>query len=503
MRCLVLLLAAASRAGRLAQRRGFFELHLDLALEEGQVLFVTRDYRIDEDVAALCASVAPGSTSCAGIAAAAAKDVLDRCLYLIHLGTDDGRASCKWAAFDEEMAPEAESGGDDLVSVVDAYETGPGVEKYRHYFEVYERFLARFRNTRAVMLEIGIADGGSSVIWRRWLGPDVELHCADINPRCVAGDDGHPRTTTHHGDQADAGFLGRVLAATSGPLDVVLDDGGHSMDQQISTFEVLYPRLAPGGVYVVEDCHTSYWPSFGGDGYGGATSFVDYAKHKIDALHYFRMPRTGAAIRRLSEADVAFAAATKAISVFESVVVFEKHAAPITAVDLAPAVRGSVFTPGVGQRGDGTHGIGGPLYEPAAVAPDGSIEELKKAPEPAAAAPDGPIEELKKAPGRVLEVVELSPTERLTFREIDPDAPRVPKLDDVLEGKATFKPDVTVLARFSPEKQAEQFAKEKRDKAAKAAAKLAAKQAKAAMILEAAAKHRAAAAAAAVPAVPP
>ena len=54
-----------------------------------------------------------------------------------------------------------------------------------------------------------------------------------------AGDDAHPNTTTHHGDQADASFLRRVLAACGGAVDVVIDDGGHGMDQQLTTFREL------------------------------------------------------------------------------------------------------------------------------------------------------------------------------------------------------------------------------------------------------------------------
>ena len=355
MRRLLASLFALTHA-RLAERRGFFELHMDLQLDEGQVLFVTRDYRIDEDVALLCAAVAPTSASCPSIAKSAASHVLDRCLYLIHLGTDDGKAACKWVVADATET-EASPPEDDLVALVDAYESGPGLEKYRHYFEVYERHLAPFRRRSFRMLEIGVADGGSSVLWRSWLGPGLELHCADINPRCVAGD---PAATTHHGDQADPAFLARILAAASGALDVVVDDGGHGMRQQIGTFEFLYPRLAAGGVYVVEDCHTSYWPSFGGD---GPRSFMEFVKRKMDALHYFHLPVASDARARLSAEDVAFARETKAISVFESVVVFEKREAAISPTDLAPVIRGSVFTPGVGQRADSTAGIGYALYD--------------------------------------------------------------------------------------------------------------------------------------------
>ena len=44
----------------------------------------------------------------------------------------------------------------------------------------------------------------------------------------------------------------------------MIDDGGHTMEQQIVSIETLFPLLADGGVYLVEDTHTSYWDSHGG-----------------------------------------------------------------------------------------------------------------------------------------------------------------------------------------------------------------------------------------------
>ena len=58
--------------------------------------------------------------------------------------------------------------------------------------------------------------------------------------------------------------LRRVLAAAGGPPDVIIDDGSHIGEHVCTTFEALFPSMAAGGVYVIEDLHTSYWPSYGG-----------------------------------------------------------------------------------------------------------------------------------------------------------------------------------------------------------------------------------------------
>ena len=61
------------------------------------------------------------------------------------------------------------------------------------------------------------------------------------------------------GDQACVADLLR-LVGVSGPPHVIIDDGGHFAHQHQISFEVLFPILRDGGVYLVEDTHTCYWP---------------------------------------------------------------------------------------------------------------------------------------------------------------------------------------------------------------------------------------------------
>jgi hypothetical protein len=86
------------------------------------------------------------------------------------------------------------------------------------------------------------------------------------------------------GDQEDRTFLGRV-AEDHGPFDIIIDDGGHTMRQQIVSVETLFPMLNDGGTYLVEDSHTSYWPEYAsGD---GEPTFISWAKARIDDLHAY------------------------------------------------------------------------------------------------------------------------------------------------------------------------------------------------------------------------
>ena len=87
------------------------------------------------------------------------------------------------------------------------------------------------------------------------------------------------------GDQSDKEFL-RDVKEKIGDIDIILDDGGHTMEQQIGTYEHLYSSVNKTGVYMVEDIHTSYVSKFGG-GYKNDKSFIEYAKNFIDHIHAF------------------------------------------------------------------------------------------------------------------------------------------------------------------------------------------------------------------------
>lgn len=153
--------------------------------------------------------------------------------------------------------------------------------KMEHYLEHYDALLGGWQGRDISFLEIGIYKGGSLPMWQGFLGPASRLVFLDIDPECRAL--ALPGTVVEIGDQADPEFLGRVGAA-HGPFDLIVDDGGHKMHQQITSFRHLWPRLADPGLYIVEDVHTSYWPGFGG-GLREPASFVEFAKDLIDRMH--------------------------------------------------------------------------------------------------------------------------------------------------------------------------------------------------------------------------
>ena len=187
-------------------------------------------------------------------------------------------------------------------------------QKWDNYFKVYDRFFSRFRGREHfTFLEIGVSQGGSLDLWRHFFGPHAKIVGVDIDPRCKAYEGGN--TGIRIGSQSDPEFLADVVLEF-GPFDAVLDDGGHTMEQQLVTFASLYPAVVQDGCYMVEDVHSSYDPAFGG-GLGNPGTFIEFAKAKIDELNGFH-------IHSKAKPYTHFTRTTDSISFYDSIVVFEK-----------------------------------------------------------------------------------------------------------------------------------------------------------------------------------
>lgn len=186
------------------------------------------------------------------------------------------------------------------------------IDKWAHYFPVYERHFAKFVNTDVVFIEIGVGLGGSLQLWKRFLGPHARIVGIDIDPTCRRYEE--DQIAIRIGNQADESFLLAVCAEFGLP-DVVLDDGSHHMRDITASFGVLYPRLARNGVYLVEDLHTAYWPEYGG-GVSREGTFIELSKSLIDSLN---ADHTRGVIT-----PNAFTRSTTSMHFYDSIVVFEK-----------------------------------------------------------------------------------------------------------------------------------------------------------------------------------
>jgi hypothetical protein len=187
-----------------------------------------------------------------------------------------------------------------------------GLDKWISYFEVYDRYFGKYRGKPLKMLEIGIFQGGSLKMWKEYFGENASIVGIDINPGCKQYEE--PQIDIRIGSQDDAEFL-RKVSEEFGPFDIVLDDGGHMMDQQIISFENLFPQVKNGGVYLCEDVHTSYWDEYVG-GLNRPGTFIEVTKTLIDHVNGWH----------IKGGRSPYTKSIKAIHCYDSIVVFEKAA---------------------------------------------------------------------------------------------------------------------------------------------------------------------------------
>jgi hypothetical protein len=192
---------------------------------------------------------------------------------------------------------------------------GRRLDKWDHYFEIYHRHFAQFRGRSPVVLEVGVLHGGSIEMWHHYFGPGTHVVGIDIDPRCRSFED--KATTIFIGDQADRKFLAHVRENVP-HIDILIDDGGHKMTEQITTFEELYPHIQPNGIYLCEDMHTSLWPEYGG-GYRREGTFLECGKALVDRLYAWHSRDTAAL------AVDGFTMSTHSLHFYDSVLVLEKR----------------------------------------------------------------------------------------------------------------------------------------------------------------------------------
>ncbi|BDA47651.1 probable demethylmacrocin O-methyltransferase [Coccomyxa sp. Obi] len=196
---------------------------------------------------------------------------------------------------------------------------GPGIHKWFQYFDIYHRYFSKFVGQEVHMLKIGVQSGGSLDLWRNYFGDKLFLYGVDVNPYAKALFDSPPHTRIFIGDQQNRSFWAEFRSQVP-RIDIVLDDGGHTPQQQIVTFEELYNFVSESGIYMVEDVPP------------GPGSFLGYAReHVAELFAHF----AGNVPGRFSATEPGlFTKTTMGISFYDMQVVYEKgrHSRPPLAV---------------------------------------------------------------------------------------------------------------------------------------------------------------------------
>lgn len=204
--------------------------------------------------------------------------------------------------------------GTDKASVHPTYK---GHDYCRHY----ELPFAWIRDQPIKLLEIGVGGAESIKTWLDYF-PNAKVFGVDIvhdtNPwntpskktESVAGpvcendtaawdnSNGPPsRYTFVTGDQSCETFWACFIADYGKDWDIIVDDGGHSSQQIITTFKMLWPHVKPGGFHCIEDLGCSYsnleyfctpgWPNHM-EFIRGILDNINRGENEIDRMYFSR-----------------------------------------------------------------------------------------------------------------------------------------------------------------------------------------------------------------------
>lgn len=213
------------------------------------------------------------------------------------------------------------------------------IHKWHHYFEIYDRHFSKYRNTNPVILEIGVAQGGSLEMWNYYFKGQCTIYGVDIDPRCQKYEKEFSNVKIFIGDQNNDTFLQELKNAIP-QIDILIDDGSHMNSHIIKTFEAMYPNIAFGGTYLIEDLHTSYWSEYDG-GLNRPGTAIEHLKTLIDKLNAKHQNRV--IPKKLTwgkdtvlTADTTFSSITNSLHFYDSIAVIEKH------TSIQPSVQASI-----------------------------------------------------------------------------------------------------------------------------------------------------------------
>lgn len=126
--------------------------------------------------------------------------------------------------------------------------------RFHNYTKWYDRYLSDKRLSIKSLLEIGVETGASLRMWKEYL-PSARIVGIDRNPDC----------TQHFEERIDIGIYDQVDPAgadwaksITDKYDVIIDDGHHTSSTEIGSFNIYWPLIKSGGLYVIEDLHCNF-----------------------------------------------------------------------------------------------------------------------------------------------------------------------------------------------------------------------------------------------------
>ena len=195
-------------------------------------------------------------------------------------------------------------------------------DKWVNYFDIYDECFSCYIDNKPHVLEIGVQNAGSLQILNKYL-KNATLYGVDIDPK-VLNLNLESNIHIYNFDITDEHAIKQHFKNIE--FNIIIDDGSHICSDIIQTFKLFFSKLKPGGVFLIEDLHTSYWQSHGGS-YLGADSAIEFFKKFADLLNFYHIKEQHFE-KNLSSDDRYIFQWLRSIYFYDSVVVIHKLQKP-------------------------------------------------------------------------------------------------------------------------------------------------------------------------------
>lgn len=151
------------------------------------------------------------------------------------------------------------------------------------YTKYYEDHFESIKDKKLNILELGVASGASIKLWDMYF-KNANIVGIDIEYSILSDIELSNRCSIEIGSQDDEEFL-KNLTYKHGEFDIIIDDASHLASKTIKSFELLFPLLKSGGIYVIEDLGIFYPASEKGNYFKdleGDYTTIDFLKDLLD-----------------------------------------------------------------------------------------------------------------------------------------------------------------------------------------------------------------------------
>jgi len=137
------------------------------------------------------------------------------------------------------------------MNLIETYKKSPHSDKgtLHSYIEYYNQLFEPYKDKKINFLEIGLFFGHSIDFWDKYFNPESNILSIDIDLK-LSNYNFSNRVTLIQGDSTK---LKTSKLFKNSSLNIIIDDGDHSIGNQIKTFNNFKSKMAKGGLYIIED----------------------------------------------------------------------------------------------------------------------------------------------------------------------------------------------------------------------------------------------------------